>query len=157
MTAHHIRKEAMDLKLEVLVVPVSDVDRAKSFYESLGFRLDIDYVGDHGFRVAQFTPPGSEASIIIGSGITTAEPGSLRNLHLVVSDIVEARADLVARGIEVSELFHDKGGIFHSTAPDSRVSGPHPSRGDYGTFAEFADPDGNGWFLQEVVTRAPGR
>lgn len=147
----------MDMKLEVLVVPVSDVERAKRFYETLGFRLDIDYVADDGFRVAQFTPPGSECSIIIGSGITAAAPGSLQNLHLVVFDIEAARADLVGRGIAVSDIFHDAGGIFHHIGTTGRVAGPHPQRSDYGSFASFSDPDGNGWLLQEVKQRAPGR
>ena len=147
----------MDMKLEVLVVPVSDVDRAKAFYEKLGFRLDIDYVANEDFRVAQFTPPGSEASIIIGKGITSAAPGSLQNLHLVVSDIEEARADLVHRGIEVSEVFHDAGGIFHHGGTVGRVAGRHPEPGDYGSFVSFSDPDGNGWLLQEIRKRLPGR
>ena len=147
----------MDLKLEVLVVPVSDVDRAKEFYDQLGFRLDIDYIASDSFRVAQFTPPGSEASIIIGTGITTAAPGSLQGLHAVVSDIEEAREDLVTRGIDVSEIFHDEGGIFHHAGTQGRLAGPHPDRADYGSFLSFSDPDGNGWIIQEVVNRAPGR
>lgn len=147
----------MDLKLEVLVVPVSDVDAAKRFYESLGFRLDIDHVASDDFRVAQLTPPGSETSIIIGTGITTAPPGSLQGLHLVVSDIVETREGLASRGVEISEVFHDAGGVFHHAGEAHRKSGPDPQRGDYGSFAAFSDPDGNGWVLQEVKTRAPGR
>jgi catechol 2,3-dioxygenase-like lactoylglutathione lyase family enzyme len=146
----------MDMKLEVLVVPVSNVDRAKAFYEKLGFRLDIDYVTDEEFRVAQFTPPGSEASIIIGKGITSAAPGSLQNLHLVVSDIEEARADLLGRGIEVSEVFHDASGIFHHSGTEGRVAGRHPEPSDYGSFASFTDPDGNGWLLQEIKKQFPG-
>jgi catechol 2,3-dioxygenase-like lactoylglutathione lyase family enzyme len=147
----------MDLKLEVLVVPVSDVDRAKEFYDQLGFRLDIDYIASDSFRVAQFTPPGSEASIIIGTGITTAQPGSLQNLHVVVSDIEATHADLLARGIDVSDIFHDEGGIFHHAGTKGRLAGLHPERADYGSFASFSDPDGNGWVIQEVVNRAPGR
>jgi catechol 2,3-dioxygenase-like lactoylglutathione lyase family enzyme len=147
----------MDLKLEVIIVPVSDVDRAKAFYETLGFRMDIDYVASEDFRVAQLTPPGSEASIIIGTGITTAAPGSLQGLHLVVFDIDKARDDLVSRGVEVSEVFHDAGGVFHHAGTAGRVQGPDPHRSDYGSFASFEDPDGNGWILQEVKTRAPGR
>jgi catechol 2,3-dioxygenase-like lactoylglutathione lyase family enzyme len=147
----------MDMKLEVLVVPVSDVDRAKRFYESLGFRLDIDYAASEDFRVAQFTPPGSEASIIIGKGITSAAPGSLQSVHLVVFDIEEARADLVGRGIDVSEVFHDAGGIFHHSGTEGRVAGRHPEPSDYGSFASFTDPDGNGWLLQEIKKRLPGR
>jgi catechol 2,3-dioxygenase-like lactoylglutathione lyase family enzyme len=148
---------ATDMKLEVVVVPVSDVDRAKGFYQALGFRLDIDYVGDEGFRVVQLTPPGSECSIIIGDGITSAEPGSVQGLHLVVYDIEAARAELVERGVDVGELFHDAGGVFHHAGIEGRVSGPDPERNDYGSFAAFSDPDGNRWLLQEVKTRAPGR
>lgn len=147
----------MDLKLEVLVIPVSDVDRAKAFYEQLGFRLDADFpAGDH-FRVVQVTPPGSEASIILGKGVSAAAPGSVQGLHLVVTDIEAARAELVARGANVSEVWHDADGVFHHAGTDNRVSGPHPERASYGSFASFEDPDGNGWILQEVVTRAPGR
>lgn len=147
----------MDLKLEVLVLPVSDVDRAKAFYEKLGFRLDIDYVASDSYRVIQFTPPGSEASIILGSGITNAAPGSVQKLHLVVTDIVAAREDLVGRGVEVSEIFHDATGIFHHAGLEDRVSGLAPERSSYGSFAEFSDPDGNGWVLQEITQKAPGR
>ncbi len=147
----------MDMKLEVLVVPVSDVDRAKRFYEALGFRLDIDHVASKDFRVAQFTPPGSQASIIIGTGITSAAPGSLQNLYLVVFDIEAARAEFVRRGIAVSEVFHDEGGVFHHAGTQARVPGPDPKRRDYASFASFSDPDGNGWLLQEVKQRAPGR
>ena len=141
----------MDMKLEVVVVPVSDVDRAKAFYEKLGFRLDIDFVADSGRRVVQFTPPGSQASIHIGKGITTMAPGSLQNLYLVVSDIEEARADLIARGINVSEAFHFDGLL------GPQVAGPDPKRGTYASFATFKDPDGNSWLLQEITTRLPGR
>lgn len=147
----------MDFKLEVVIVPVSDVDRAKAFYESLGFRMDIDYVGDPGFRVVQFTPPGSECSIIVGEGITSAAPGSVDGLQLTVLDIETARAELVGRGVEVSEPFHDAGGIFHHAGEAERVPGPDPARGDYGSFASFSDPDGNTWMLQEIKVRAPGR
>lgn len=147
----------MEMKLEVVVVPVSDVDRAKAFYESLGFRMDIDYVDGDDFRVVQFTPPGSECSIIIGAGITSAPPGSADGLQLVVSDIVAAREELLNRGVAVSEPFHDAGGIFHHAGERARVSGPDPERGDYGSFVSFSDPDGNGWFVQEVKVRAPGR
>lgn len=147
----------MDMKLEVVVVPVSDVDRAKRFYESLGFRMDIDHVGGEDFRVVQFTPPGSECSIIIGKGITSAAPGSTQGLQLTVLDIETARAELAGRGIEVSEPFHDSGGVFHHAGEAERVPGPDPGRADYGSFASFEDPDGNGWLLQEVKVRAPGR
>jgi catechol 2,3-dioxygenase-like lactoylglutathione lyase family enzyme len=147
----------MDMKLEVLVLPVSDVDRAKAFYEQLGWRLDADFpVGDD-FRVVQVTPTGSPTSIIFGSGLTDAAPGSVQGLHLVVYDIDEARADLVGRGIDISELWHDAGGVFHHAGTTDRVSGPHPERADYGTFASFEDPDGNGWIVQEIKKRLPGR
>jgi len=147
----------VDMKLEVVVVPVADVDRAKRFYESLGWRMDIDHVAGEDFRVVQLTPPGSEASIIIGNGITAAVPGSVEGLQLVVADITAARHELAGRGIEVSEVFHDAGGVFHHAGTDGRAAGPDPQRGDYGSFASFSDPDGNGWLLQEVRTRAPGR
>lgn len=145
------------MKLEVLVLPVSDVDRAKGFYETLGWRLDADFVTSADFRVVQLTPPGSEASIIIGTGVTSAVPGSVQGLHLIVYDIETARAELVDRGIEVSEVFHDVGGIFHHAGTDGRVTGSEPKRRDYSSFASFSDLDDNGWLLQEVKTRAPGR
>jgi catechol 2,3-dioxygenase-like lactoylglutathione lyase family enzyme len=145
------------MKLEVLVVPVSDVDRAKAFYKSLGWREDIDHVAGDTFRVVQFTPPGSEASIIIGKGISEARPGSSQGLQLVVSDIEATRADLMAKGIDVGEIFHDKGGIFYHLGTEFQVIGPDPNHGSYGSFAKFTDPDGNGWVIQEVRQRAPGR
>jgi catechol 2,3-dioxygenase-like lactoylglutathione lyase family enzyme len=149
--------EIVDMKLEVLVLPVSDVDRAKQFYETLGFRLDIDHVASADFRVAQLTPPGSECSIIIGKGITDAAPGSVQGLHLIVVDIEKAHADLVGRDVDVSEIFHDAGGVFHHAGIEGRTTGPDSERRDYGSFASFIDPDGNGWLLQEVRKRAPGR
>ncbi len=147
----------MDMKLEVVVVPVSDVDRAKEFYTRLGFREDIDFVHGPDYRVVQFTPPGSAASIIIGTGVTAAAPGSLDSLQLVVTDIVAARAELVAKGIAVSEVFHDETGIFHHAGTLGRVDGPDPERGSYGSFVSFEDPDGNRFIVQEVTTKAPGR
>lgn len=147
----------MDMKLEVAVLPVSDVDRAKDFYTTAGFRLDADFAIEEGYRIVQVTPPGSEASIIFGEGLTTAEPGSTQGLHLVVTDIVAAKDELQDKGVDVSELFHDATGAFHHAGTTARVSGPDPERRDYGSFASFSDPDGNGWVLQEVVTRAPGR
>ncbi|SNS33771.1 Catechol 2,3-dioxygenase [Actinacidiphila glaucinigra] len=150
-------ENVMELKLEVVVLPVSDVDRAKDFYAALGFRLDVDYVGDDGFRVVHFTPDGSGASILFGDGVTTAAPGSVQGLHLIVEDIVAARAELAARGVGISEVFHDAGGVFHHAGETARVSGPHPTRASYGSFATFTDPDGNGWALQEVTERLPGR
>ncbi|WP_327371858.1 VOC family protein [Streptomyces sp. NBC_01217] len=147
----------MDLKLEVVVLPVSDVDRAKAFYGALGFRLDVDYIADDSYRVVHLTPPGSQSSILFGTGVTTAAPGSVQGLHLIVDDIEEAHADLVARGIDMGEVFHDAGGVFHRGTEEGRVSGPHPTRASYSSFAAFSDPDGNGWVLQEVTTRLPGR
>ena len=145
------------MQLEVVVVPVSDVDRAKNFYEMLGWRLDADYIGDDDFRVVQLTPPGSECSIIIGTGITSAVPGSAESLLLVVHDIEAARAELVGSGVEVSEQFHDAGGVFHHAGTEGRVTGPDPEQRSYASFASFSDPDGNGWLLQEIKTRLPGR
>ena len=147
----------VDMKLEVVVIPVSDVDRAKRFYGSLGLRLDADVVTGDDFRVVQFTPPGSGSSIIFGKNVTSAEPGSAQGLHLIVSDIGAARDELVGRGVEVSGVFHDIGGVFHHAGVDGRVSGPDPDRRSYGSFAAFSDPDGNGWLLQEIKTRLPGR
>ncbi|QIY60632.1 VOC family protein [Streptomyces sp. RPA4-2] len=147
----------MDLKLEVVVLPVSDVDRAKAFYEKAGFRLDVDYVADDDYRVVHLTPPGSPCSILFGTGVTTAAPGSTQGLHLVVSDIAAAHAELVGRGVEMTEIFHDAGGVFHRDTEDGRVNGPDPLRASYGSFTAFNDPDGNGWVLQEVTTRLPGR
>jgi catechol 2,3-dioxygenase-like lactoylglutathione lyase family enzyme len=149
--------ERVDMKLEVVVIPVSDVDRAKRFYGGLGWRLDADFDTGDDFRVVQFTPPGSPCSIIFGMGVTSAVPGSAQGLHLVVSDIEAARADLVDRGVEVSELFHDAGGVFHHAGRQGRLSGPDAKRRSYASFASFSDPDGNGWLFQEVTARLPGR
>ncbi|HSC34721.1 MAG TPA: VOC family protein [Thermodesulfobacteriota bacterium] len=146
----------MDMKLEVLVLPVSDVDRAKSFYESLGFRVDIDLAaGD--FRGVQLTPPGSECSIIIGKGITSARPGSIGHLVLVVDDVDAARNDLIARGADVSAVFHYAGGPFNNAVENPRIVGRDPEGRSYFSFASFSDPDGNGWLIQEVKMRLPGR
>jgi catechol 2,3-dioxygenase-like lactoylglutathione lyase family enzyme len=147
----------MDLKLEVVVLPVSDVDRAKAFYEKAGFRLDVDYVADDSYRVVHLTPPGSQCSILFGTGVTTAAPGSVQGLHLAVSDIEAAHAELVDRGIEMREIYHDVGGVYPRGTEEGRVSGPHPERASYSSFAAFSDPDGNGWVLQEITTRLPGR
>jgi catechol 2,3-dioxygenase-like lactoylglutathione lyase family enzyme len=147
----------MDMKLEVVVLAVSDVDRAKQFYVNLGWRLDADFSGDEGFRVVQLTPPGSPCSVLFGSQVTTAAPGSADDLMLVVTDIEAARADLHGRGVEVSEVFHDAGGVFHHAGTDARVPGPDPQHQSYASFVSFSDPDGNGWLLQEIVTRLPGR
>ncbi|MBP0590660.1 VOC family protein [Paraburkholderia sp. LEh10] len=145
------------MKLEVVVIPVSDVDRAKQFYAGLGWRLDVDIAKDDQFRVVHFTPPGSQCSVLFGKGVTTEEPGSVQGLHLIVSDVEAARAELVGRGVDVSEIFHDVGGVFHHAGEEGRVSGPHPERKSYGSFASFSDPDGNGWVFQEVTARLPGR
>jgi catechol 2,3-dioxygenase-like lactoylglutathione lyase family enzyme len=147
----------VEMKLEVVVVPVSDVDRAKRFYEQLGWRLDADLAVEEGFRVVQLTPPGSRCSVIFGAGITSAAPGSVQSLMLIVQDIDEARAQLVDQGIEVGELFHDEGGVFHHAGTERRVPGPDPQGRSYSTWASFSDPDGNGWLLQEIKTRLPGR
>jgi catechol 2,3-dioxygenase-like lactoylglutathione lyase family enzyme len=148
---------AIDMKLEVIVLPVEDVDRAKDFYSGLGWRLDGDFVGSDELRVVQFTPPGSRASIIFGRRITTAAPGSAQGMQLVVPDIEAARGELVGRGVDVSEVFHDKGRVFHHAGTEGRISGPDPQRRSYGSFASFNDPDGNGWLLQEITQRLPGR
>lgn len=143
--------QRVDLKLEVVVIPVSDVDRAKRFYGDLGWRLDADFaVGDE-FRVVQYTPPGSPCSIHFGKGITSTAPGSAQGFYLVVTDIAAARTELVDRGVEVSEVFHRAG---PGKPPES---GPDPERHSYGSFATFSDPDGNRWLLQEVTARLPGR
>jgi len=149
--------QIMDMKLEVIVIPVSDVDRAKAFYKSMGWREDADFAAGADFRVVQLTPPGSGCSIIFGTGITTADPGSAQGLHLVVTDIEGSRARLADRGIDISGVFHDAGGVFHRTGDEGHVPGPDPERRSYASFASFSDPDGNGWVLQEITTRLPGR
>jgi catechol 2,3-dioxygenase-like lactoylglutathione lyase family enzyme len=148
--------KAGEFKLEVVVVPVTDVDRAKEFYGSIGWRLDADIAPDEDFRVVQFTPPGSGCSIQFGTNITAAVPGSAQSLYLIVADIAAARDELLARGAEVSEVFHEgtPGARFHDAG---RAAGPAPDRSTYGSFAAFSDPDGNGWLLQEITTRLPGR
>jgi catechol 2,3-dioxygenase-like lactoylglutathione lyase family enzyme len=147
----------VDMKLEVVVVPVADVDRAKGFYQALGWRLDADFAGSEGFRVVQLTPPGSACSIIFGSEITSAAPGSAQGLQLVVTDIDAARAELIAHGAAASEVFHDAGGVFYHAGSQGRVTGPAPDHQSYGSFISFSDPDGNGWLVQEITTRLPGR
>lgn len=147
----------MNMKLEVVVLPVSDVDRAKDFYQTLGWRMDADFTPEQDYRVVQMTPPGSAASVIFGTGVTTAEPGSTQGLYLVVSDIDAARADLLERGVDVGDVFHDATGIFNHSGVSARVAGPDPQRSSYASFATFADPDGNAWVLQEITERAPGR
>jgi catechol 2,3-dioxygenase-like lactoylglutathione lyase family enzyme len=145
------------MQLEVVVLPVSDVDRAKRFYQNLGWRLDADFIISDDLRVLQLTPTGSRASIIFGKGVSNAAPGSTERLVLVVRDIEAARADLVSRGVDVSEVLHDKDKNFPHAATTDRVTGPDPERRSYSSFASFNDPDGNGWMLQEITQRFPGR
>src|SRR6188472_2451184 len=149
----------VDLKLEAVVIPVSDVDRAKAFYAQLGWRLDADFAFDNGFRVVQFTPPGSGCSVQFGTNITSAAPGSAHGLYLIVSDIEAARDELVARGVDVSDVFYPgtPGAQFQTDGTSGRVKGRAPDHASYGSFATFSDPDGNGWLLQEITTRLPGR
>jgi predicted enzyme related to lactoylglutathione lyase len=149
----------VDMKLEAVVIPVSDVDRAKQFYGFLGWRFDADFPFDNGFRVVQFTPPGSGCSVQFGTNITSAAPGSARGLYLIVSDIEAAHDELVARGADVSEVFHagKPGAQFQTDGTSDRIGGPAPDHATYGSFSTFSDPDGNGWLLQEVTTRLPGR
>jgi catechol 2,3-dioxygenase-like lactoylglutathione lyase family enzyme len=151
----------VDTKLEIVVIPVSDVDRAKEFYARLGWRLDADYDNGSDFRVIQFTPPGSGCSVIFGKNVTGAAPGSAQGLYLIVSDLAAAREELLGRGVKVSEVFHNEG-VY--AGPDEpylfgrlRVSGPDPEHRSYRTFASFHDPDGNGWLFQEITARLPGR
>lgn len=152
----------IDMKLEIVVIPISDVDRAKEFYVGLGWRLDADFDSGSDFRVLQFTPSGSGCSVIFGRNVTKATPGSAQGLYLIVSDIAAARAELLARGVKVSEVFHGEAGVY--SGPDDpflfgskRVIGPDPAQGSYRSFVSFNDPDGNGWLLQEITTRLPGR
>jgi catechol 2,3-dioxygenase-like lactoylglutathione lyase family enzyme len=152
----------VDMKLEVVIIPVSDVDRAKEFYGRLGWRLDAEFVGGNDFRVIQFTPPGSGCSVIFGKNVTAAAPGSAQGLYLIVSDIEAARAELVAHGVDVSGVFHDAAGVYAGTDQPYlfgrlRVSGPDPEHRSYRSFVSFSDPDGNGWLLQEIKERLPGR
>ncbi|AWM08935.1 VOC family protein [Bradyrhizobium symbiodeficiens] len=156
------KSRGVDSKLEVLVIPVADVDRAKAFYARLGWRLDADFASGDDWRVIQFTPPGSACSVIFGKNVTAAVPGSARGLYLVVSDLEAARQDLLDRGVEISAPFHGAGDVH--AGPDEpylfgsvRVGGADPKRGSYASFAAFSDPDGNGWLFQEITTRLPGR
>ena len=151
-----------EMKLEVVQVPVSDIDRAKAFYASLGWRLDADFAGPDDYRVIQFTPPGSPSSVIFGKNVTAAAPGSAQGLYLIVADVKAARDELLARGVEVSEVFHDAGGVYAGNDEPYlfgrlRVSGADPEHRSYRSFASFRDPDGNGWLFQEITARLPGR
>jgi catechol 2,3-dioxygenase-like lactoylglutathione lyase family enzyme len=152
----------LDMKLEVVVIPVSDVGRAKEFYQRLGWRLDADFDNGDDYRVLQFTPPGSGCSVIFGKNVTAAAPGSAQGLYLIVTDVEAARGELLSRGIEVSEVFHGATGVYAGTDEPYlfgriRVSGSDPEHGSYRSFASFRDPDGNGWLFQEITTRLPGR
>src|SRR5690242_12194568 len=149
----------VDLKIEAVVIPVADVERAKAFYSGLGWRLDADFAFDNGFRVVQFTPPGSPCSIQFGTNGTSATPGAAQGLYLVVSDIQKACDELAAHGVQTSELFHpgSPGAQFQPDGAKDRVSGPAADHASYGSFGTFHDPDGNGWLLQEITTRLPGR
>ena len=144
---------AVPMRFEVAMVPVADVDRAKAFYAGLGWRLDADFPIDEHFRVVQFTPPGSAASIQFGTGVTALAPGSMKDMMLIVDDIFAARDELIRHGVDVSEVFHGR----RDVPADKRQLGPDPDRTSYRTYATFADPDGNGWLLQEITTRLPGR
>jgi predicted enzyme related to lactoylglutathione lyase len=151
-----------DMKIEIVVIPVSDVDRAKAFYERIGWCLDADFAAGNDYRVIQFTPPGSQASVIFGKNVTAAAPGSAQGLYLIVSDVEAARKDLLDRGIKVSEAFHAEGDVrVGADEPylfgQVRSNGLDPARGSYRSFASFKDPDGNGWLFQEITTRLPGR
>jgi catechol 2,3-dioxygenase-like lactoylglutathione lyase family enzyme len=147
----------VDMRLEVAVLPVSDVDRARDFYQALGWRLDADFPVEEGFRVVQMTPPGSACSVIFGTGVSSAAPGSAQGLQLVVPDIDAARDELASHGAPVSEVFHDTTGVFHHAGDRARVPGPAADRKSYGSWVSFSDPDGNGWYVQEITTRLPGR
>ncbi len=147
----------VEMKLEVDIIPVSDVDRAKRFYQNLGWRLDADFSKGEEWHAVQLTPPGSACSIIFGKGVTTAAPGSAQGMFLVVDDIEAARAELIAHGVDVSPVFHFGDGELHVVGTEGRVSGPDPQHRSYGSWASFSDPDGNGWLLQEIRTRLPGR
>ena len=152
----------VDMKFEIVVIPVSDIDRAKEFYGRLGWRLDADYDNGKDFRVIQFTPPGSGCSVIFGKNVTAAAPGSAQGLYLIVSDIEAIRKELLSRGIQISQVFHDAGGVYAGTDEPYlfgrlRVSGPDPEHRSYRSFASFHDPDGNGWLFQEITSRLPGR
>jgi catechol 2,3-dioxygenase-like lactoylglutathione lyase family enzyme len=153
---------SIDMKFELVIIPVSDIDRAKEFYRRLGWRFDAEFDNGNDFRIMQFTPPGSGCSIIFGKNVTAAAPGSAQGLYLIVSDIQAARDELVARGVDVSEVFHDAAGVYAGPDPPYlfgrlRVSGRDPEGRSYRSFLSFSDPDGNGWLLQEITTRVPGR
>ncbi|QHS53321.1 VOC family protein [Edaphobacter sp. 12200R-103] len=152
----------VDMKFEIVVLPVSDADRAKEFYSRLGWRLDADFASGEDYRVIQFTPPGSGCSIIFGKNVTAATPGTVQGLYLIVSDIAAARAELLGHGVEISKIFHSEANVYTGTDKpflfgSKRVIGPDPAGASYRSFASFNDPDGNGWLLQEITSRLPGR
>ncbi len=156
------KARTVDMKFEIVVIPVSDIDRAKRFYGGLGWRLDADFAAGDDFRVIQFTPPGSGCSVIFGKNVTAAAPGSAQGLYLIVSDIKAARDELLGRGVEISEVFHGAGDVYVGTDEPYlfgriRVGGPDPEHRSYRSYASFSDPDGNGWLFQEVTVRLPGR
>jgi catechol 2,3-dioxygenase-like lactoylglutathione lyase family enzyme len=156
------KARGVDMKLEIVVIPVSDVDRAKNFYSKLGWRLDADFAAGDDFRVIQFTPPGSGCSVIFGRNVTSAAPGSAQGLYLIVSDIAAARDELLGRGVEIGEVFHGDANVYAGTDQPylfgrHRVGGPDPGHSSYRSFASFSDPDGNGWLFQEITTRLAGR
>ena len=158
----HASGARVDMKLEIVIIPVSDPDRSKEFYGRLGWRLDADFASGDDFRVMQFTPPGSGCSVIFGKNVTAAVPGSAQGLYLIVSDVEAARDNLLDRGVEISEVFHEAGGVYAGTDEPylfgrRRVGGPDPERRSYRSYASFSDPDGNGWLFQEVTVRLPGR
>jgi len=155
--AQDVRPAGMPMRLEVAVLPVADVDRAKAFYTTLGWRLDADLTVQDGYRVVQLTPPGSPASVILGAGLTTMAPGVVQDLMLIVDDLDAAREELRSRGVEVSDIWHDETGVFHHAGTAGRVAGPDPEGRSYGSWLSFADPDGNGWLVQEIKERLPGR
>jgi catechol 2,3-dioxygenase-like lactoylglutathione lyase family enzyme len=161
-TSETPKARTIDMKFEIVVIPVSDVDRAKRFYGGLGWRLDADFAAGDDYRVIQFTPPGSGCSVIFGKNVTAAAPGSAQGLYLIVSDIEATRKELLGRGVAVSEVFHDAGGVYAGTDEPYlfgrlRVSGLDPEHRSYRSFASFSDPDGNGWLFQEIIARLPGR
>ena len=154
------KARTLETKLEVVIIPVSDVERAKRFYEKLGFRLDVDVAPNENYRAVHLTPPGSQASILFGKGVTSAQPGSIDRLLLAVYDIDAARQELLSKGADVSEVFHDSGGSLGGgfiAGTEARAAGPDPQRRSYGSYASFSDPDGNVWLLQEIKERLPGR
>jgi catechol 2,3-dioxygenase-like lactoylglutathione lyase family enzyme len=155
--SHNRTAATTDLKLEVVVIPVADVDRAKSFYESLGWRLDADFASGDEWRLVQMTPPGSPCSVMFGKGFTTAVPGSVQGTFLVVDDVEAARAELIGHGVDISEVFHFDGMLLRAAGTKGRVAGPDPEGRSYFSFASFSDPDGNSFLLQQVTARLPGR